>query len=159
VVPRHVGTDLLGNSVLAQNWHDKAWHGQMSVAELLNDFRCDVPGCEAVAFADLATGLVLCASSGRKQPQEWFGRLCRGASELLDAEFARKASALLLGDGAQGARQAIQVADGEVRLFLRSEAEPNEALCCVCRPDVAVDLLVERARALLGHISTTEPLK
>jgi hypothetical protein len=118
--------------------------------------RDEVPGCEALAFADLSTGLVLCASSGRKKPQEWFDQMCQAAIELLDGEFARRASGLIAGDGATGARQAIQIVDRELRLFLRSEAVPNEALCCICATDVSVDHLAERARALLREISTTE---
>lgn len=131
----------------------------MSVADRLNGLRDEVPGCEALAFADISTGLVLCASSEQKKPQEWFDQICQAAMELLDGEFARQASGLISADGTTGARQAIQMVDGELRLFLRSESAPNEALCCVCATDVSVDDLAERARVLLREINTTEALK
>lgn len=145
--------------MLTCNRNDIAWHERMNVAERLNEFRDEVPGCEAIAFADISTGLVLCASSGRKMPQEWFDRMCQTAAKLLDGAFARQASGLKSDGGADGAREAIQLIEGEFRLFLRSEAVPNEALCCVCATDVSVDLLVGRARALLREISTTEALR
>lgn len=128
----------------------------MNVAERLHGLRGEVPGCEALAFADLSTGLVLCASSGQKKPQEWFDRICQAAIEALDGAFARRASVVISDGRATGIGQAIQLVDGELRLFLRSEAVPSEALCCVCATDVAVDDLAARARVLLGEISTTE---
>ena len=131
----------------------------MSIAERLNAFRFEVPGCESVAFADLSSGLVLCASSEGKKPQEWFDQMCAAAQEMLDGALARETSALASRSATPGAQQAIHIADGELRLFLRSETAPNEALCCVCITEVSVDLLIQRAVALLHEISTIEALR
>jgi hypothetical protein len=128
----------------------------MSVAERLNGARDEFSGCEVLAFADLSTGLVLCSSSVRKRPQEWFDQMCQAAIDLLDGEFARQASGLLTAEGAVEVRQAIQVVDGELRLFLRSESAPSEALCCVCATDAPVDDLAAHARVLLREISMSE---
>lgn len=131
----------------------------MSIAARLDGLRHEVPGCEALAFADLSTGLVLCSSSGQKRPQEWFDHLCQTAMDLLDGDFARQASVMLCVDRASEMRQAIQIVHRELRLFLRSEVAPNEALCCVCETDVAVDDLAARARALLRDIGAIEALR
>jgi hypothetical protein len=107
-----------------------------------------VPQARLVAFADLSSRMIL-ASQGRKDvTQEYLDRLCEQARASFDdpllalsvEAFGEPYGALVLGE------------DG-VRVFLRSESEPADAMCCICDPGVDLPDLLSRVREVLTGIS------
>lgn len=106
------------------------------------------PQARLVAFADLSSRMIL-ASQGRQSiTQEHLDRLCEQARISFDdplfalsmEAFGEPHGALLLDD------------DG-LRLFLRSEVEPADAMCCICDPSVDLPGFVARVRDALTGIS------
>jgi hypothetical protein len=106
------------------------------------------PQARLVAFADLSSRMIL-ASQGRQDfTQEHLDRLCDQARISFDdplfalsmEAFGEPHGALVLGE------------DG-LRVFLRSDSEPADAMCCIC--DLGVDLpgFVARLRDTLTALS------
>lgn len=118
----------------------------MSIADDLDRLRQAVPGCDWAAYADLSSGLVLSVSAERRPPQEALDALPRRAAELLDA--AAPAAALQV----TATEEAVEMSPGRTALYLRSRAEPVEALCCVGSAGMDVAGLVTEARAALRRI-------
>lgn len=116
------------------------------VADELDALKGRFPACETLAFADLATSMVLVTN--RDTPHERFAldQLCAEGSLLLAASDAPR-----LGAGA--ARSAVVSAQDQFRLFLRANAEPNDALCCICRSDLDLETFMSEASACLQRIS------
>lgn len=124
----------------------------MSVAEALDAMRSDLPGCALVAYADLGSALVLCASTTGKPAQEELDRLSRAAQVALDGALAEGAAPVLDGAGAGRAETAMLLTGSEARVFLRSPGEAPEALICVCAPDIDLGAVVDCGRAALNRI-------
>lgn len=113
----------------------------MGISDQLDAMRGDFPECRAVAFADLASGLVLRASTQRKLPQERLDRLCETARTVLTGEPTDLAARLL------GSRPTEAVVDNgdTVLIFVRSPVEEGDAICLEC--DNGVDVIAVTARA------------
>ena len=101
-----------------------------------------------VAFADLSTSMIL-ASQGRPTvTQEQLEQLCRQARASFDdplfslsvEAFGEPHSAVLLGQDS-------------VRVILRSESEPADALCCICDQGIDLAAFVAKIRQTLEKIS------
>jgi hypothetical protein len=106
------------------------------------------PETRLVAFADLSSRMIL-ASQGRQDiTQEHLDRLCDQARISFDdplfalsmEAFGEPHGALVLGE------------DG-LRLFLRSETEPADAMCCICGSGIDLPGFVARVRQTLAAIS------
>jgi hypothetical protein len=106
------------------------------------------PQTRVVAFADLSSRMIL-ASQGRDDvTQEFLDQLCQQARTSFDdplfslsvEAFGEPHSALVIGP------------DG-VRVFLRSENEPADALCCVCDHSIDLPGFVAKIRETLDKIS------
>jgi hypothetical protein len=121
-----------------------------TLTEELDELRDGLFGCRVLAFADLAAALVLCQSADRPRPQEEMDALCAMASAMLDGAAAEGAAEALEGEGRID--QAIALPEGESYLFLRSAAEPGEALLCIAEPEFDIDGALEAGRALLERI-------
>ena len=120
----------------------------MGVQDDLGAVIAAFPKARLVAFADLSSRMIL-ASQGRDDvTQEHLDRLCEQARISFDDPL------FALSMEAFGEPQGAMVLDGDgIRVFLRSEAEPTDAMCCVC--DVGIDLpdFVTRVRDTLSDIS------
>ena len=116
------------------------------VVDELDQLREANPGCQLVAFADLAAHMVLVTDSGTSHPREVLDALCGEAETLLGAK-GNPPLGETPGDTAVWATQA------SLRVFLRAPHEPNDVLCCVCAPNVNVGKLVANATACLERIS------
>ena len=103
-------------------------------------------GCQAIAFADLSTRMILVTDTQSKLPREALDALCVQAGSVLGAHGK-------IALGAQPSRMALLAEKTSVQLFLRASDEPDDVLCCVCAPDVNVDTLVAEATACLSRIS------
>ena len=104
------------------------------------------PGCETLAFADLATKMILVTNSANERSREALDRLCAEASLML-GEVGKPP----LGEGTSDI--ALSASRGQVRIFLRAETEPNDVLCCICKSDLDLTAFLTEARSELHKIS------
>lgn len=105
------------------------------------------PLARVVAFADLSSQMILCSAGNEALNQEHLNRLCDTAMASFDDPLAS------LAVEAFGEAQGSLVIDADsVRVFLRSEAEPTDVMCCIC--DHAIDLtgFVATLRSTLEQI-------
>ena len=121
----------------------------MDVAEALDTLRQDADGCDLVAFADLASGMVLRVSSARRHPQEELDVLPGLALSVFGSPIAEGAAALL--DGANPGT-AITVTSVDARLYMRAPSPATEALICVCAPGSDLAQVLDCSKTALGRI-------
>ncbi len=106
------------------------------------------PQTRLVAFADLSSSMILASQGQDDVTQEYLDRLCQQARTSFDdplfslsvEAFGEPRAALIMG------------ADG-IRLFLRSETEPADALCCICDHSIDLPGFVAMIRETLDKIS------
>ena len=120
----------------------------MGVVESLAAVTAAFPQALAVAFADLSSSTVL-ASQGRASiTQEQLDRLCREARASFDDPlFALSVQAF--GEP----HSAVLMGRDNVRVFMRSEADPADALCCLCDRSIDLAGFVAKLRQTLDQIS------
>ena len=116
------------------------------VADALDRLHDKYPGCETLAFADLSTTMVLITNSGTTFRREALDALCSEAA----LTFGAAGAPAIGGDDAMTAFVATR---DQLRIYIRDAREPNDALCCVCSHDLAVDSFLNDARACLQEIS------
>ena len=116
------------------------------VGDELDALRGKYEGCTAIAFADLSTKMILVTDSESNLPREALDSLCAEAALLLGA----KGKPVLADSPVDIASVAIA---GQLRVFLRSEQEPNDVLCCICGPVMDADAFVADAQVCLSVIS------
>jgi hypothetical protein len=107
------------------------------------------PQVRVVAFADLSASMIL-ASQGRTDvTQEHLDRLCQHArASFDDPMFALSVEAF--GEP----RAAVVMGSDSLRVFLRSEHEAADALCCICDHGIDLAGFVARIRGTLEQITT-----
>jgi hypothetical protein len=120
----------------------------MSVAESLGAVITAYPQARVVAFADLSSRMIL-ASQGRDDvTQEHLDRLCQQArASFDDPMFALSVEAFGEPHGA------MVVGPDNLRVFLRSETEPADALCCICDHSIDLTGFVAKIREALDSIT------
>jgi hypothetical protein len=106
------------------------------------------PQASVVAFADLSSSMILASQGSQMVTQEYLERLCKEARSSFDDPLF---SLTLEAFGEP--RAAILLGDAEVKVFLRSEADPADALCCVCHHGIDLSGFVERLKEALDSIS------
>ncbi|EBA13758.1 hypothetical protein [Roseobacter sp. CCS2] len=119
------------------------------VVDELDALRERFEGCTALAFADLSTKMILVTDSNSNLRREALDVLCAEAALLLGANGT---PAL----GEQPSDRAAVASASQLRVFLRSEQEPNDVLCCICLPNLDADAFVTDAAACLDRISGGE---
>ncbi len=121
----------------------------MGVADSLSAVIKAHPQARVVAFADLSSRMIL-ASQGRDDvTQEHLDRLCQQARASFDDPlFALSVEAFGEPHGA------MVVGADSVRVFLRSEIEPADALCCICDHSIDLAGFVAKIRETLDSITT-----
>lgn len=124
----------------------------MDITAELDAMRADVRGCALVAYTDLTSQLVLCASAASKPVQEEMNALSQAAQLTLDGPYAEGAAAVW--DATTPAEVSILMTGSEARLFLRSPSNTAEALVCVCAADTDLEAAVIEARATLQRIAS-----
>ncbi len=120
----------------------------MGVADSLGAVIKAYPQTRVVAFADLSSRMVL-ASQGRDDvTQEHLDRLCQQArASFGDPLFNLSVEAFGEPHGA------MVVGPDSLRVFLRSESEPADALCCICDHSIDLAGFVATLRETLDSIS------
>ena len=123
----------------------------MDVTETLDAMRSSLPGCSLIAFTDLGSKVVLCTSAAAKPAQEEMDKLSALAELMLAGTMAESAAPVL---GAEDARAGCAVlhSEADAKVFLRSPGDADEALICVCSPEVDLDKAVESGRSTLATI-------
>lgn len=113
------------------------------VAAILDKLVAENAGCQVVAYADLATDMVLVTNKEHSLRREALDALCREASLTLAAA-----------DGGAGqCHTAVTVTKDHLKLFLRVTDEAQEALCCICAPDADMATILPAVRAGLSDIA------
>lgn len=106
------------------------------VQDELNAVSTRVDGCETVVFVDLSTQMALMANEDTPESQDGLVSLTKEA-------------ALLLSD----ARTGFAAQSGRIHLFLKSETEPSDALCCVLKPGTDLSSAIPDFHKALTAIS------
>ncbi len=120
----------------------------MGVMDSLGALVKAYPQARLVAFADLSSNMILASQGPQIVTQEHLERLCKQARSSFDdplfsltlEAFGEPHSAVLLGPE-------------DVKVFLRSETEPADALCCICDHGIDLAAFVEQLRETLDSIS------
>ncbi|WP_109464637.1 hypothetical protein [Albibacillus kandeliae] len=124
----------------------------MTVADRLDRLRAVADGCSLAAFGDLRTRLMLRVSSDHPWPQERLDELCTQAVRCFDRADSSAISSHLLG-GARGVvNEALELGDNEIKLFVRSDADPSDVICCVCHSLTDLPVLTNAARDVMRDI-------
>lgn len=120
----------------------------MGVAESLGAVVKAFPQARLVAFADLSSRMILTSAGPMATMQEQLDRLCNQARTCFDDPlFALSVEAF----GEPHA--AVVMGPSGLRLFLRSESEPADALCCICDPGIDLPAFVSKIRDTLDSIT------
>lgn len=120
----------------------------MGVVESLGAVVKAFPKARVVAFADLSSSMILASKGADDITQEHLDLLCQHARASFDDPlFALSVEAF----GEPHA--AMVVGEDSVRVFLRSESEPADALCCICEHGIDLTGFVARLRETLDGIS------
>jgi len=106
------------------------------------------PQARLVAFADLSSRMILSSAGTLSTTQEHLDRLCDQARASFDdplfalsvEAFGEPHSAVVMGPDA-------------LRVFMRSDTEPADALCCICDPGIDLGAFVAKIRDTLESIT------
>jgi hypothetical protein len=106
------------------------------------------PQARVVAFADLSAQMVLASQGTQLVTQEYLERLCGEARRSFDDPLFS-----LTLEAFSEPRAAIILGETDVKVFLRSEVEPADALCCICGHGIDLGGFVETLQETLDSIS------
>ena len=123
----------------------------MDVTETLDAMRSSLPGCSLIAFTDLGSKVVLCSSAAVKPAQEEMDKLSALAELMLAGTMADSAAPVIGADDGR-AGSAILLSEADAKVFLRSPSDADEALICVCSPEIDLERAVESGRSTLAAI-------
>lgn len=120
----------------------------MGVPESLGAVVKAFPQARLVAFADLSSRMILSSSGPLGTTQEYLDKLCDQARFSFDDPLF-SLSVEAFGEP----HAAVVMTPDALRVFLRSDTEPADALCCIC--DHAIDLpaFVTKIRDTLDSIT------
>jgi hypothetical protein len=120
----------------------------VSVTESLGAVVKAFPQARLVAFADLSAKMILSSAGPQRPTQEHLNQLCNQARASFDDPL------FSLSVEAFGEPHAAVVLGPEtLRLFLRSESEPADALCCICDHGIDLAAFVAKIRETLEGIT------
>ena len=120
----------------------------MGVNESLGAVAKAFPQARLVAFADLSSRMILASAGPLATTQEHLDRLCDQARASFDDPlFSLSVEAFGEPQGA-----VVMGADA-VRVFLRSDTEPSDALCCICDHSIDLVAFVAKIRDTLESIT------
>jgi hypothetical protein len=106
------------------------------------------PQARLVAFADLSSRMILSSSGSLSTTQEYLDKLCDQARASFDDPL------FSLSVEAFGEPHAAVVMGPEaLRVFLRSDTEPADAVCCICDHGIDLPAFVTKIRDTLDSIT------
>lgn len=121
-------------------------HEGIMAAEQLDSLQSRFTECRIVAFADISTRMILVTNTGAQADRMALDNLCSEASMLLNFDTGSSGESKAL-------NLAIRRTQRETVVFLRSDAEPNDALISVCAPTVDIGKFIPEALVCLGKIA------
>lgn len=120
----------------------------MGVSESLAAVVKAHPQAQVVAFADLSASMILASQGKPTVTQEHLDQLCKQARASFDDPlFSLSVEAFGEPHGA------VVMGPQTVRVFLRSESEPADALCCICDHGIDLRAFVAKLHETLEQIS------
>lgn len=120
----------------------------MGVSESLGAVVKAFPQARLVAFADLSSRMILSSSGTLSTTQEHLDKLCDQARASFDDPlFSLSVEAFGEPHGA------VVMGPDNVRVFLRSDTEPADAMCCICDHSIDLPAFVAKIRATLESIT------
>ncbi len=120
----------------------------MGVADSLGSVTKAFPMARVVAFADLSSRMILASVGGEDTTQERLNTLCNQARVSFDDPL------FTLSVEAFGEPHGAIVMDSDsVRVFIRSEYEAVDALCCICDHGIDLAAFVAKIRETLDEIT------
>lgn len=120
----------------------------MGVNETLGAVVKAFPQARLVAFADLSSRMILSSSGTLSTTQEYLDQLCEQARVSFDDPlFSLSVEAFGEPNGA------VVMGPDNIRVFLRSEFEPADALCCICDHSIDLPAFVTKIREALESIT------
>lgn len=121
----------------------------MAIADTLNSVIKAYPQASVVAFADLSSRMILANAGAKPVTQELLISLCEQARVGFDDPlFSLSVEAFGEPHGA------VVMGADSVRVFMRSESEPADALCCICDPSIDLAGFVAKIRDTLEQITS-----
>lgn len=120
----------------------------MGVTESLGAVTKAFPQARLVAFADLSSRMILSSAGSLATTQEHLDRLCDQARASFDDPLF-SLSVEAFGEP----RGAVVMGADAVRVFLRSDTEPSDALCCICDHSIDLAAFVAKIRDTLESIT------
>ncbi len=106
------------------------------------------PQAKLVAFADLSSRMILSSAGTLGRTQEHLDRLCDQARASFDDPLF-SLSVEAFGEP----HSAIVMGPDTLRVFLRSDTEPADALCCICDHSIDLPAFVTKIRDTLESIT------
>lgn len=120
----------------------------MGVTESLGAVVKAFPQARLVAFADLSSRMILSSAGSMSMTQEHLDRLCDQArSSFDDPLFSLSVEAF--GEP----HSAVVMGPANLRVFMRSDSEPADALCCICDHSIDLGAFVAKIRDTLESIT------
>lgn len=120
----------------------------MGVVESLGAIIKAYPKARIVAFADLSSSMILASKGADAVNQEHLNLLCKQARASFDDPlFSLTVQAFGEPNGA------IVLGEDSLRVFLRSETEPADAICCICDHSIDLAGFVAKIRETLDDIA------
>lgn len=98
------------------------------------------PDCLIAAFADISVGVTLRTAASNDVPREALDELCAEAALTLGQNDSSEL-------GIAPSNLAIKSVENAIFVYMRAEAEPDDALICMCRNTIALDAFLHDARA------------
>lgn len=120
----------------------------MGVAESLGAVVKAFPQARLVAFADLSSRMILSSSGTLSTTQEHLDKLCDQARASFDDPLF-SLSVEAFGEP----HSAVVAGPDNVRVFMRSESEPADAICCICDHSIDLPAFVAKIRDTLESIT------
>ncbi len=120
----------------------------MGVTESLGAVVKAFPQARLVAFADLSSRMILSSSGTLSTTQEYLDKLCDQARASFDDPLFS-----LCVDAFGEPHGAVVMGPDNVRVFLRSDTEPADALCCICDHSIDLPAFVAKIRDTLESIT------
>jgi hypothetical protein len=120
----------------------------VAVAETLGAVVKAFPQAKLVAFADLSSRMILTTAGPMSMTQEHLDRLCDQARASFDDPlFSLSVEAFGEPHGS------IVMGPDGLRLFLRSDTEPADAICCICDHSIDLAAFLPKIRDTLESIA------
>ncbi len=121
----------------------------MRISEYLDAMRDEIPGCSLVSFGDLKTGLVLRTSAKHQHKQDYLEDILKQAVlnfSISDA-FSEQADPRIVPGNC-----VIVGSPQEVRIFIRSQGNMSDVVCCVCERTDQVGRVTDYAQKIFQEL-------